>query len=372
MDVLKALTKTREMPAQSEVEVRPGERIRRTSGGIPVVRLHYSVHPERNPDTCPDWKKVERKKYTSQADWDREQDIQDSAGGGELVFASTLTTYWSKIIITDPKWRPNPEWRVEGGFDYGKTNPTCLERCYFDHDGVGYFCGEYYVPGLEIAQHAPRLKEMQDIFRLDPCHSDPSIFPQTMEQGSSRPGETQARAKSIAEIYDDEGLGILSKFHGDRSDVSFAERLLLHWSNLDEEAPTIRIVCRTSSERTQPGLHQWDCPNLVWELMRTRRVKLTAQQLMSRNVSEAIVDKDNHARDAAKYITMSHPEPTRKSYDQRVAERVDKLWKTRTPTEAMNALSKIQEEEREADSTMTYVGGNIRQALAEEARKQRR
>jgi hypothetical protein len=69
---------------------------------------------------------------------------------------------------------------------------------------------------------------------------------------------------------------------------------------------------------------------------------------------------------------MSHPEPTRKSYDQRVAERVDKLWKTRTPTEAMNALSKIQEEEREAESTSTYVGGNIRQALAEEARKHRR
>src|SRR5271166_5454889 len=105
MDALDALQKTREIPAQSEVEVRPGERIRRTSGGIAVVRLHYSVHPERDPELNPDWKKMERKKYTSQADWDREQDIRDEAGGGELVFASTLTTYWSKIVITDPKWR---------------------------------------------------------------------------------------------------------------------------------------------------------------------------------------------------------------------------------------------------------------------------
>jgi hypothetical protein len=45
------------------------------------------------------------------------------------------------------------------------------------------------------------------------------------------------------------------------------------------------------------GLHNWDCPNLLWELMRTRRVKLTAQHLLTKNVAEAIVDKDNHARD---------------------------------------------------------------------------
>ena len=103
--------------------------------------------------------------------------------------------------------------------------------------------------------------------------------------------------------------------------------------------------------------------------MRTRRVKLSAQQLMSRNLSEAIVDKDNHAADASKYVVMSHPEPTKKSYDARVAERLGKLWKEQDPTTAMLQLSKIQEEEREADSTMSYYAGNIRHALSLEARK---
>lgn len=370
MDIAEALERTREMPAQSEVEVRPGVRLRRTSGGIPVLRLHYSAHPERNPELNPDWKKRERKKYTSQADWDREQEIRDEAGGGELVFASTLNDYYHKIVITDPRWRPNPKWRVEGGFDYGKTNPTTLERCYFDHDGVGYFCGEYYQAGLEIAQHAPRLKEMQDVFRLEVCNADPSIFPQTMEQGATRPGEAQARAKSIAELYDDQGLGIFSKFHGDRSDVSFAARLLMHWADLDEREPTIRIVCRTPSDRPQPGLHQWDCPNLLWELMRIRRVKLTSQQLLSRNLSEAIVDKDNHATDACKYVVMSHPEPTRKPLSERVSERVEKLFKETDMTTAMLGLSKIKEEEQQKEvGQQVYYGGNIRQRLAEEARK---
>jgi hypothetical protein len=357
------------LPAQTSLEVTHGLTLRKTAKGVNVPRLHYSAHPDRDPELHPEWKTAERKSYPSHAAWDREQEIMDEAGGGEPVFAEVLVKNWDKIVITDPKWRPHPEWRLEGGFDYGKTNPTVLERCYFDHDGVGYFCGEYYMPGLEVAQHAPRLKEMQDIFRMDVCHADPSIFPANMEQGAARPGEAQARAKSIAELYEEQGLGIFSKFHGDRSDVSFAERLLLHWGNLDERDPTIRIVCRNSSERPQPGLHQWDSPNLLWELMRTRRVKLSAQQLMSRNLSEAIVDKDNHGQDCAKYIVMSHPEPTRKSYDRRVAERVEKLWKERTPTEAMLGLSKIQEEEREAESTMSYYGGNIRHWIREMQRK---
>jgi hypothetical protein len=42
--------------------------------------------------------------------------------------------------------------------------------------------------------------------------------------------------------------------------------------------------------------------------MRTRRVDLTAQQLLSQNISEAIIDKHNHARDAMKYLLTSHPD----------------------------------------------------------------
>jgi hypothetical protein len=147
----------------------------------------------------------------------------------------------------------------------------------------------------------------------------------------------------------------------------------MHWADLEEREPTIRIVCRTSSDRPQPGLHQWDSPNLLWELMRIRRVKLSAQKLLSRNLSEAIVDKDNHAMDACKYVVMSHPEPTRKPLQERVAERVEKLFKEQDMTTAMLGLSKIQEEERAKESGQgNYYGGNIRQRMAEEARKGRR
>ena len=72
---------------------------------------------------------------------------------------------------------------------------------------------------------------------------------------------------------------------------------------------------------------------------------------------------------ACKYIVMSHPEPTRKPYQERVEERLNKLWQG-DPTQAMLQLSKIQQEEREKElGQQIYYGNNIRQKLAEEARK---
>ena len=121
---------------------------------------------------------------------------------------------------------------------------------------------------------------------------------------------------------------------------------MLHWSNLDQREPTVRIVCRNRSEQPQLGLHPWDCPNLLWELMRTRREKLSAQQLLSRNVSERIVDKDNHARDAMKYLLMSLPEPTMTGPADRAREDIKQLAEIGDLTSAhIRYLQHIDEEE---------------------------
>jgi len=348
--VQQALEKTKVLPAQTTVEVRRGVTVRRTQGGIPVTRFHYTALPERDPEITPAWKAKERRTYSSQAAWDREQEIQDEAGGGELVFADTLVTYWKKIVITNPEWRPDPRWRVEAGFDHGRTNPTALERCYVDHEGTIIFAGEYYVAGKEVWEHAPVLKQMEDIRKISVAYADPTIFDATMQQSNqpSQPGKAAERAKSVNDLYCEQGIELFSPFSGDRSDISFAARLMLHWSNLDKRAPSVKIVCRNYSEKPQPGLHQWDCPNLLWELMRTRRVKLTAQQLLSRNASEAIVDKHNHARDACKYTLLSHPEPTTKSMREIAQEALAPLAEAGDLTSAYIRYQQIAEEQEEA------------------------
>jgi hypothetical protein len=106
--------------------------------------------------------------------------------------------------------------------------------------------------------------------------------------------------------------------------------------------------------------------------MRTRRQKLTGQQLLSRNVSEAIVDKDNHARDAMKYIVMSQPEPSRKSLEQRVTERVYTIREEakkqgvtddQAATMAVINYTRIMHQEIEDDNPSTYIGGSARRRL---------
>jgi hypothetical protein len=124
-------------------------------------------------------------------------------------------------------------------------------------------------------------------------------------------------------------------------------------------------------ETPQFGLHNWGCPNLLWELMRARRQKLSAQQLLSRNASEAIVDKDNHARDAMKYLLMSHPEPSEKSLQRRVQDRVTAIAKGNEqrgippdPTMAAIQYQKILREEQEEDEP-GYYGGGARRRFAQ-------
>ena len=379
----KALAETKKLPPQTAVEVRRGVTLRRNKGGIPIWRVHYKAHPERDPELHPEWVRGERPKYTSQADWDREQEIMDEAGGGELVFADTLVTYRNEIVITDSAWRPDPEWRVLGGFDHGKTNATALLICYIDFDGIIYIAHEYYQPGKEVWQHAPELKKMRDFFRMQTCYADPTIFNTTLQQ-SQRPGQASERAKSIGDLYAEQGIENLTPFAGDRSDVSFAARLQMHWADLEHREPTVKIVCPQGmySETPQFGRHQLGCPNLLWELMRTRRQKLTGQQLLSRNVSEAIVDKDNHARDAMKYLIMSLPEPSRKSIHRRVAERVqagmeqskrEGATDDQAATMAVLNYIKIMREEVEDDNPSTYCGGNARRRIRMiEARRRRR
>ena len=133
------------------------------------------------------------------------------------------------------------------------------------------------------------------------------------------------------------------------------------------------------TEKPRPGLHDWGCPSLLWELMRARRVKLRAQQLLSRNTSEAIEDKDNHARDAMKYVVMSLPEASRKPFGQRESERFQAMLeegrqKGLDPHQAMtNAVfrsGRITHEEQEEDQpVITYYGGSARHRLAEMQRE---
>jgi hypothetical protein len=71
-----AVDELTQMPAQTAVELGRGRQWRLTKGGILVMRLHHSAVAGRDPKYNPRWKETERRKYTAQAAWDREQEIE--------------------------------------------------------------------------------------------------------------------------------------------------------------------------------------------------------------------------------------------------------------------------------------------------------
>jgi hypothetical protein len=313
-----AIARLDKMRPQERVEVVRGFQIRKKRNGIPVLSLHYSAIPERDPSTeeGKKWFKKERKLASSASTWNREQEIDAYAKGGEAVFAKILSDYYDVIVISDPNWYPKPEWDVVGGFDHGKRNATALLKGYVDrvnrYDWITkkpyppdvYLCGEYYSMQRDgwdnsVRQNVAEIKKMPDLERMRWIKADPSIFPDTQTQGDT--GEYE----SINNTYVKCGFKKLTPYEGVRSDTTFAEWMLSDfWGGVEDNIrPRLFIVCRNPSDRPQPGLHPYDCPNLLWELKRAKRVELSARQLSTKNQSDALVDKDNHIRDAMKYLT---------------------------------------------------------------------
>jgi hypothetical protein len=206
-----------------------------------------------------------------------------------------------------------------GGFDHGKANPTAALVAAVDFDGVIYILGEYYQPGLSPRQHVPALREMNGFMRAE-VFADPSIFYKTQAQADGR-------FKAISELYAEEGITHLQPAP-ENNELLGMERILAHWMDLEHREPTLKIVCprgKRDIQRPAHGVHNDGCPNLLWELRRTRREELSATQLVNRNPTEKIVDKDNHLRDALKYLVLSLPEPQKMSVEMQARSAMERI-----------------------------------------------
>jgi hypothetical protein len=313
-----ALRKLDDVPFQTRVPVIRGVNIRRTKKGLTVVSLHYSAIPSRDPETVEgaEWFRKENSGYASQAMWKKEQEMDATATGGEAVFNSVLgdPRLYQMVVISDPLWFPDPRWDVVAGFDHGVTNATCLMKGYVPRESWDpvtgqknptelYLCGEYYNYRRDdwsnnVDENVEEMKKMHDLERARWILADPSIFYDQVAEDKGAP-------TNIYQTYKKNNMWKMSAYQGNRSDVAFVEWIMSdYWKGLTRgRKPRLYIVCRNPSDRPQPGLHQYDCPNLLWEMRRAKRVQMTSRQLLTRNPSEALENKNNHALDVAKQIS---------------------------------------------------------------------
>jgi hypothetical protein len=340
-------------------ELAKGLTEKRTPDGICALTLHYTADPDR---ARPEWKETERRKYTSESKWQSEQEIVFGAGGGERLFAEILNRYGHKILIDQEEsgFRPAPGWEYFGGFDYGKASPTAALVGCTDYDGTIYILREYYVPGLSPKQHVPYLQQLQGFQSVDaqgrpiPIYSDPSIFYNTSPQ-------VDGTFKAIAWLYADDGIENLVSAP-EKHELLGMERILSHWMNLDQQEPTLKIVCPKEKQNLgspQFGVHNEGCPNLLWELRRTRRQELTPIQLATKNPTEKIVDKQNHLRDCLKYMILALPEPAEKGWQLKVTEAVAPLAAAHDLTSA-NVRYLQMKAEAEGNSRPIRLGRCVR------------
>lgn len=305
-----------------------------------AFRVHYSAHPGRGPE----WAAEERKKYTTQSKWDREQEIVHEAGGGERIFAEVLGTWADKILI-DPResgFQVSPHWKRISAFDHGKANPTAALVACVDEDSNIYILSEYYQPGLSPRQHWPNLTQLEGFLDSEAL-ADPSIFYKNQAQ-------SDGSFKAIADLYIEEGIRNLVPAPRN-AEIAGMEKILSHWLDLDNRQPTLRIICPQGLRgisRPIYGVHNEGCPNLLWELLRARREESSAGQLVNKNPTERVVDKDNHLRDCLKYLCLAFVEPAKQTPEMKANEAIKDIPKD-DPTSRMirwqDAYLKAKKEE---------------------------
>jgi hypothetical protein len=323
-----------DVPDQTRVEVIRGVTVRRKKNGLTVMSLHYSAIPDRDPETEKGaaWYAKENGGYSSQSMWKKEQEMDAYATGGEAVFGAVLGNprLYELVVISDPFWYPDPRWDVVAGFDHGVTNATGLLKAYIPREEIDprtgetkpleiYICGEFYRYRTDdwsnnVDENVVEMKQMPDLERARWIKADPSIFYDAVASDKGAP-------TNIYQTYKKNGMWPMSGYEGIRSDVTFVEWIMSDWWKgiAGGRKPRLHIVCRNPSDRPQPGLHPFDCPNLLWEMKRAKRVQMTSRQLLTKNASEALVNKNNHLLDPLKQILGTVRNPTMISSEEIIA-----------------------------------------------------
>jgi hypothetical protein len=271
-----------------------------TSGGLPVLHLHYAADPEKDPatDRGRKWLESELNGYPGgvmNSDWLKEMEIQWMAGGGDRIFPSWSKWQTDSNIIISPDVDVS-EAKLYASYDHGYANPACYLIHAVYPDGLRRTIWEFYASEVHPIKIAEIIKG-NDVTLEDGRHfpgnpyagreiirlADPEIDRRTQ---ALHTGEF----KSVIEMYRQSGVYFQKgRRGGDATVASWLSGNL--WA--DPYQPGYQI---TST-----------CLYLIWEIGRLQRIKLSSLMGQKRNPSEQFVDKDNHAWDALKYWLLRFP-----------------------------------------------------------------
>lgn len=250
-----------------------------TRNGYKVLRLHYSVDPDKDAV----WYENARKKMPEEARWSREMEIDWDAAGGNLVYPY-FQRYQSRIVREPFEIKPEMGGWFTAGFDHGALNPTAFDVVWCDEYGIANVVWEYYKPGHYL-EHVEAIKQCPYFDKVNgQIWCDPSMVAATQQTASG--------LKSMIDLYREEGISLLPAPRMDR--VVRAQRLGALWNggNLDDSEPKLYIFS--------------SCSNLIRELRMLRHEQWTGISAAKRNQHEGILKKDDHSWDSLCYLATAN------------------------------------------------------------------
>lgn len=287
--------------------MREGLAERLTTGGIPVLRLHYSADPEKRPGT-PDgdaWLTQAMQGYAGGINaprWRKEMEIDYGALMGTMLFPQWAN--WStngRIVV--PPFDPIG-YKLYGSYDHGWRHPGCYLVHGLNPDGDLVTLWEMW--GAHIPYQSWARAINGETVRVPSCGA--SCHPDTREYpGNPYAGKEQFKLadpsiwaedkpqqdntmKSTARLFRMASVPFIPAENG--GDTTISEWLIgNYWK--DPFNPRYRITTA--------------CPKLIWEIGRQRHKDRS--DAVAKNVAqpEELVDKDNDAFDAMKYFLLKFP-----------------------------------------------------------------
>jgi hypothetical protein len=273
-----------------------GMKLTKSKYDIPVLWLHYTADPDKDPAT-----EAGRRWYEEQSSraggasspkWMREREIDFNIRGGLPVF-----TFLSDH--SSPVWTPPPvveevraraesgKSRLYAGYDHGSRNPSAFVVWEFRQNGEIEAIWEHYKPNLDFGRHCNEIRACPYFDLLQYTKADPTVINRNSQY-------TGHGMETLGNLYVRHGVP-LSPGRA-KVDVQVTiERFLGHyWS--DPKKPKAFISAA--------------CPNLKHEAINLRWEEHTsAKTSMNKNNPERIMDKNNHAWDATCYVVDSRPAP---------------------------------------------------------------
>lgn len=264
-----------------------------TGSGVRVLLCHYSADPEKSPETWEGQQWLQRaatKGYPGGMDgpkWQQEMEMNFGCRQSIRVWPDWAEEWEKRVTVPSFDINDHPLWPIYAGYDYGSTNPFAVVVVAWENEHSWYLIDELYASNTPLHVQMDMLRRRPYFSRISGFIGDPSIW--YKNQNTTQNG--QPHFTSMGEIISDQyDINILKGDNSPGSDATFINYLKsVAWK--DAEEPQFKIFSH--------------CRHTLRELRLLRYKEWKAEATKDdNNRYESIVNKDNHAWDALKYLLL--------------------------------------------------------------------